>query len=65
MNMETLKVIINEQGRVEIKVEGIAGDACLLITKDLEKILGTVIEREMTSEAYEDADGKEHLKIQS
>jgi hypothetical protein len=55
------KVRIQPDGEVEVKVIGVQGEACLTLTKLLEKNLGEVIERELTSEFYERADITQHL----
>ena len=49
--MEEIDVILHPDGRVEVKVRGAQGRACLLATKDLEQHLGgRVISREETDE---------------
>lgn len=35
-----LEVTISENGEVQIEVKGVEGKRCLLITKDLEELLG-------------------------
>ena len=52
MPQRTLRFRILPDGRVEERVEGIEGDACLGLTERLETILGSVERREATSEAY-------------
>jgi hypothetical protein len=54
MDIQEIEVTITEQGEVLIHVRGVKGDKCLVITKDIEQILGNeVLLREMTSEFYE------------
>lgn len=64
MDLQTVKVVINEQGQVTIKVEGAPGQTCLPLTKELEKALGIVLTREMTAESYEESQNAEHLNVQ-
>ena len=52
MPQRTLRFRILPDGRVEERVEGIKGDACLGLTERLETTLGSVERREATSEAY-------------
>lgn len=54
MASEEVEVVIAPDGTVSMKVLGIKGDACLVATHALEQALGgEVLERELTSEAYE------------
>ncbi|MGC6483291.1 MAG: DUF2997 domain-containing protein [Synechococcus sp.] len=52
MPQRTLRFRIRPDGRVEERVEGIDGQACLGLTEQLETALGSVERREATSEAY-------------
>lgn len=52
MPQRTLRFRILPDGRVEERVEGIEGDACLGLTERLETTLGSVERREATSEAF-------------
>lgn len=52
MPQRTLRFRILPDGRVEERVEGIEGEACLGLTERLETTLGSVERREATSEAY-------------
>ena len=52
MPQRTLRFRILPDGRVEERVEGIQGDACLGLTERLETTLGSVERREATSEAF-------------
>ena len=53
MEMQEMEIAISPTGEVKIQVKGVAGDACLDLTKSLEQQLGTVEERQLTSEYYE------------
>ena len=52
MPQRTLRFRIRQDGAVEETVEGIAGQSCLKLTEKLEDALGSVQQRELTSEAY-------------
>ena len=52
MPQRTLRFRIRPDGRVEERVEGVEGDACLGLTERLESALGSVERREATSEAF-------------
>jgi len=52
MPQRTVRFRIRPDGRVEERVEGVTGDACLQLTDRLEEALGTVERRQPTSEAY-------------
>lgn len=49
-----LNIIINKNGEIEIKVEGIKGSKCIQLTEELEKQLGDLISQEKTSDYYKD-----------
>jgi hypothetical protein len=51
--METIEFIIYPDGRVEEKVVGIVGSACEVVTSSIEAKLGKVVERTLTSEAFQ------------
>lgn len=54
MHIQQIHIVINKDGQVEIKVDGVTGMSCLEITQALEAALGgEVIERKLTAEAYE------------
>ncbi len=68
MPQRTLRFRITQDGAVEETVEGVAGQSCLQLTKKLESALGSVQQRELTSEAYmcpEDQSqlAQEHIKV--
>ena len=52
MPQRTVRFRIRPDGRVEERVEGVTGDACLQLTERLESALGTVERRQPTSEAF-------------
>jgi DUF2997 family protein len=56
---ESMEIIINLDGTVEITVQGIGGVGCKAVSANLEKALGQVEKdeptREMTQRAYEPA----------
>jgi hypothetical protein len=52
MPQRTVRFRIRPDGRVEERVEGVSGDACLQLTDRLEAALGTVERRQSTSEAF-------------
>ena len=52
MPQRTVRFRIRPDGRVEERVEGVTGDACLQLTDRLESALGTVEQRQPTSEAF-------------
>ena len=54
--MEEVKVSIDEHGNVKVTVFGSQGPACLAITDRLEALLGGQVEREFTSEYYQNAE---------
>tara|TARA_B100000131_G_scaffold184784_1_gene178018 strand:- start:1832 stop:2047 length:216 start_codon:yes stop_codon:yes gene_type:complete len=49
---QSIRFKIRQDGIVEEKVEGVAGDACENLTKDLEKKLGDLTRRIHTSDYY-------------
>ncbi len=54
MNIEQIDVIIEADGQVRIEVRGVAGEACLELTRQLEHSLGgQVVVRQMTPEALQ------------
>ena len=52
MPQRTLRFRIRQDGVVEETVEGIAGQGCYQLTDKLESALGSVEQRELTSDAY-------------
>lgn len=54
MDVQEIEVTIRKDGKVQVHVRGVKGDACLEITQALEAALGGDVElREMTPEAGE------------
>lgn len=63
MQIEQVTVIIDQSGQVQLTVEGVKGQQCCAITKDLESALGSQIaSRQLTSEAYESACNSGHIQ---
>lgn len=60
---QELDIRIGPDGEVEITVLGAKGKQCLLWTKDLEKALGEVKDREMKSEYYQAGPGDQAVQI--
>jgi len=52
MPQRTLRFKIRQDGRVEETVEGLVGEACIDLTEKLEDALGTVEQREPTSDTF-------------
>ena len=52
MPQRVLRFRISQDGSVEETVEGFTGQSCLKLTEKLESALGSVQQRELTSEAY-------------
>ncbi|MBE7382652.1 MAG: DUF2997 domain-containing protein [Leptolyngbya sp. SIO1E4] len=51
--METLEFIIYPDGRVKEMVTGVVGRSCEEVTRRIEEQLGNVVNRETTSEFYQ------------
>ena len=49
---EQIRVIVEKDGKVKLRVEGVGGSQCLTITASIEKSLGEVFERQKTREFY-------------
>ena len=52
MPQKTIRFTIRPDGRVEERVEGVAGKACQQLTEEVEAALGTVERQEPTSEGF-------------
>ena len=52
MSKKTIRFTIRQDGKVEERVEGIRGDTCESLTRDLEKKLGDLENRIHTAEYY-------------
>lgn len=59
-----LEITIGPDGEVRIVTHGLKGQACLAETKDLEKALGDVKQREKTREFYQEED-KARTKVRN
>ncbi len=53
MTMQELEITIDNEGRVLIHVNGVKGEDCLALTKNLENAVGDVQERSFSSDYYE------------
>jgi hypothetical protein len=53
MEMQEMENTIDNEGRIQVKVNGAHGHGCLALTKNLENALGIVESREYTGEYYE------------
>jgi hypothetical protein len=53
MEMQELEITIDRDGKMAVRVRGAHGEGCLALTKKLEDAVGTVEERNCTSEFYE------------
>jgi len=53
MEMKELEITIDKKGNVQVAVRGVQGESCLDLTKNIENAVGSVEEREYTSEYYE------------
>ena len=52
MEQQTIHYLIRQDGTVEERVTGVAGDVCENLTRDLEKKLGDLERRVQTSDYY-------------
>ncbi|MNS68424.1 hypothetical protein D3C72_1017060 [compost metagenome] len=53
MESQEMEITISPTGEVNIQVKGVHGASCLDLTKGLEQGLGTVEDRQLTAEYYE------------
>jgi hypothetical protein len=53
MEMQEMEIVIDNEGRITVKVNGVHGPGCLAMTKGIEEAVGIVEERNCTSEYYE------------
>ena len=51
--MAEISIEIKPNGEVELKVDGVKGASCMDLTKFLEEALGEVVDRQHTSEYFE------------
>ena len=55
---------IDEAGNITITVENVKGKDCTSITKELEEAFGIVVDRQFTSEYYQQAEsGRVSIKL--
>tara|TARA_B100001250_G_scaffold4404_1_gene3717 strand:- start:1371 stop:1583 length:213 start_codon:yes stop_codon:yes gene_type:complete len=64
MAKQTIKYTIKQDGTVEEQVEGVYGDVCENLTKDLERKLGDLESRVHTSDYYQSLENKENVPLQ-
>lgn len=65
MDVQEIEVTIGKNGKVQVHVRGVKGEACLDITRALESALGGEVElREMTPEAIEGVQLPEKSRLQ-
>jgi len=62
MAQRTIRFRIRPDGRVEETVEGVAGEGCRQLTERIESRLGTVQQRQETSEAFQAAQRSAELQ---
>lgn len=54
VDKQELEISIDDDGNVTIKVVGVAGPDCLALTKEIEEALGIVVDRQRTSDYYQE-----------
>ena len=54
---------IDADGNITITVEGVKGQDCLAITEELEASLGVVLDRQHTSEYYQEEEERLTIKL--
>jgi hypothetical protein len=54
MESQDLEITISATGEVKIEVKGVQGAGCLDLTKNLENALGTVEDRQLKGEYYQE-----------
>lgn len=59
---KSIKVIVDDEGNVEIKAIGFKGTGCVAATAALEKAMGKVGKRKHTPEYYQSTDANTQLK---
>lgn len=50
MSKESVEIVIDDHGSVQVSVEGVAGKGCSELTKDLEEALGGAKKKTFTSD---------------
>lgn len=61
MEYQNVIIKIDVKGKVYIEVDGVKGKKCLLITKEIEDILGIVEERKLKPEFNDEADDVDNI----
>lgn len=61
MEYQNVIIKIDKEGKVYIEVDGVKGKKCLQITKDVEKILGTVEKRDLKPEFNDEPDDEDNI----
>ena len=62
MKKSEMQITIGQDGQVNIEVQGVGGANCLKFSEALEEELGVVVNRQKTSEYYEEAE-EEKVKL--
>jgi len=57
MRKQDIEITISPSGEVSFTIKGVKGAACLNETRFLEEAIGEVVDREKTSEFYEESQG--------
>lgn len=57
VDKQELEITIDDDGNVTIKVVGVPGPDCLELTREIEEALGIVVDRQRTSEYYQQKPG--------
>ena len=50
---EEIRVVIEKDGKLTLKVSGKGGPQCLTVTQDLEEEMGEILNRQRTPEFYQ------------
>lgn len=56
-------IIIDEDGKINISVNGVKGSTCEELTKEIEKALGNVTERHKTEEYFQQSQNRTNRHI--
>ncbi len=54
MDVQEIQVVIDKKGKVSVSLQGVKGDACLAITKEMEQLLGDEVEERKLKHEYYD-----------
>ncbi len=63
MGMEELEIKIDRDGNVTFHVKGVPGDECIRITGSFEEALGSVEDRVLTGDYFDDQNIRNHEKV--